>query len=230
MHDSEQYLLAMPAEEQPTLDNFVVGENEQALMVLREVAAGAGPKFVYLHGPKGAGLTHLLTALRAPSPYRVEPFDPAVKLYTVDDLETLDLGYSRQLRVLQNEVMRAPDARLVCAGKMPIDALPLSDDIKSRLHAGVSFGIRPLDEAARSAELSRQAHLKGFVLTDEMTSWIARTLPRDMRTLTRVLRAVDRLSLMTQRPVTLPLLREAVQVLQNDPHFPNATEHSAWTP
>lgn len=229
MHDTEQYLLAMPEEEQPTLDNFVVGENGQALMVLREVARGAGPKFVYLHGPRGAGLTHLLTALRTPSNFRVEPFDPEVKLYTVDDIEELDLGYSRQLRVLQNEVARSPDARLVCAGRLPIDSLPLSEDIKSRLHAGVSFGIVPLDEAARTAELSRQARLKGFELTDEMTNWIERTLPRDMRTLSRVLRAVDRLSLMTQRPVTFPLLREAVRVLRRDPHFPNTT-YGTWTP
>ena len=73
MHDSEQYLLAMPAEDTPTLDNFVVGANGQAVMVLREVARGAGPKFVYLYGPKGAGLTHLLTALRPASRFRVEP-------------------------------------------------------------------------------------------------------------------------------------------------------------
>lgn len=124
MHDSEQYLLAMPAEDTPTLDNFVVGANGQAVMVLREVARGAGPKFVYLHGPKGAGLTHLLTALRPPSRFRVEPFDPAVKLYTVDDIDELDLGFSRQLRNLQNEVMRVPDARLVCAGRCPITRSP----------------------------------------------------------------------------------------------------------
>ena len=199
MHDSEQYLLAMPAEDTPTLDNFVVGANGQAVMVLREVARGAGPKFVYLYGPKGAGLTHLLTALRPPSRFRVEPFDPAVKLYTVDDIDELDLGFSRQLRNLQNEVMRVPDARLVCAGRCPIDALPLGDDIKSRLHAGVSFGIAPLNEADRTDELMRLAHQRGFTLTYEMTNWIERTLPRDMRTLSRVLAAVDRLSLMTQR-------------------------------
>ena len=208
MHDSEQSLLAMPAEDTPTLDNFVVGTNGQAVMVLREVAPGAGPKIVYLYGPKGAGLTHLLTALRPPSRFRVEPFDPAVKLYTVDDIDELDLGFSRQLRNLQNEVMRVPDARLVCAGRCPIDALPLGDDIKSRLHAGVSFGIAPLNEADRTAELMRLAHQRGFTLTYEMTNWIERTLPRDMRTLSRVLAAVDRLSLMTQRPVTFPLLRE----------------------
>ena len=227
MHDSEQYLLAMPAEDTPTLDNFVVGANGQAVMVLREVARGAGPKFVYLYGPKGAGLTHLLTALRPASRFRVEPFDPAVKLYTVDDIDELDLGFSRQLRNLQNEVMRVPDARLVCAGRCPIDALPLGDDIKSRLHAGVSFGIAPLNAADRTAELMRLAHQRGFTLTYEMTNWIERTLPRDMRTLSRVLAAVDRLSLMTQRPVTFPLLREAVQVLQRDPHFSNPAQSSS---
>ena len=145
----------------------------------------------------------------------------------MDDIDELDLGFSRQLRNLQNEVMRVPDARLVCAGRCPIDALPLGDDIKSRLHAGVSFGIAPLNEADRTAELMRLAHQRGFTLTYEMTNWIERTLPRDMRTLSRVLAAVDRLSLMTQRPVTFPLLREAVQVLQRDPHFSNPAQSSS---
>lgn len=73
----------------------------------------------------------------------------------------------------------------------------------------------------------RLAHQRGFTLTYEMTNWIERTLPRDMRTLSRVLAAVDRLSLMTQRPVTFPLLREAVQVLQRDPHFSNPAQSSS---
>lgn len=53
--EPDQYLLDLQERDKPTLDNFVVGANGEAVSVLREVAAGCGPTFVYLYGPKGAG-------------------------------------------------------------------------------------------------------------------------------------------------------------------------------
>ena len=79
-HEPDQYLLDLQERDKPTLDNFVVGANGEAVSVLREVAAGCGPTFVYLYGPKGAGLTHLLRSLVPEEGFRVPMFDPKVQL------------------------------------------------------------------------------------------------------------------------------------------------------
>ena len=205
-HEPDQYLLDLQERDKPTLDNFVVGANGEAVSVLREVAAGCGPTFVYLYGPKGAGLTHLLRSLVPEEGFRVPMFDPKVPLYVVDDVDELDPGWALQLLALQNAVRGTPGMHLVCAGRVPAAQLPLPEVVRSRLAWGLCYAIRPLDDEERLAELHRQAARRGIELTP------------DMRTLTCVLDEADRLGLQKQRRVTLPLLREAVTSLDERQH------------
>ena len=209
---------ARPAGDKPTLDNFVVGANGEAVSVLREVAAGCGPTFVYLYGPKGAGLTHLLRSLVPEEGFRVPMFDPKVPLYVVDDVDELDPGWALQLLALQNAVRGTPGMHLVCAGRVPAAQLPLPEVVRSRLAWGLCYAIRPLDDEERLAELHRQAARRGIELTPDILHWMGANLPRDMRTLTCVLDEADRLGLQKQRRVTLPLLREAVTSLDERQH------------
>ena len=213
MNDSDQFLLDFQDRELPSLDNFIVGSNTEVVGILRELQLGMGPTFVYIHGPKGAGVTHLLKSLVPEQALKVPLLDSAVKLYTVDDVDDLDPGWCRQLLALQNSVRNTPGAHLVCGGKLPARDLNLPDVVKSRLAWGLSYVITPLSEEARMEELARQAQLRGFEMTSEMQHWLAVSVARDMRTLTRVLEEVDHLGLVKKRKVTLPILREAVAIL-----------------
>ena len=213
MNDSDQFLLDFQDRELPSLDNFIVGSNTEVVGILRELQLGMGPTFVYIHGPKGAGVTHLLKSLVPEQALKVPLLDSAVKLYTVDDVDDLDPGWCRQLLGLQNSVRNTPGAHLVCGGKLPARDLNLPDVVKSRLAWGLSYAITPLSEEARMEELARQAQLRGFEMTSEMQHWLAVSVARDMRTLTRVLEEVDHLGLVKKRKVTLPILREAVAIL-----------------
>lgn len=210
MNDSDQFLLDFQDRELPSLDNFIVGSNAEAVSVLRELQCGVGPTFVYLYGPKGAGVTHLLRSLVPEQSLQVPLFDPQVSLYTVDDVDDLDPGWCMQLLALQNAVRNTPGTHLVCGGKQPAHQLGLPEVVRSRLGWGLSYAIEPLSEEDRMAELARQAQIRGIEMTPEMQHWMAVSLPRDMRTLTRVLKEADYLGLIKKRKVTLPLLREAV--------------------
>lgn len=213
MNDSDQFLLDFQDRELPSLDNFIVGSNTEVVGILRELQLGMGPTFVYIHGPKGAGVSHLLKSLVPEQALKVPLLDSAVKLYTVDDVDDLDPGWCRQLLALQNSVRNTPGAHLVCGGKLPARDLNLPDVVKSRLAWGLSYAITPLSEEARMEELARQAQLRGFEMTSEMQHWLAVSVARDMRTLTRVLEEVDHLGLVKKRKVTLPILREALAIL-----------------
>ena len=81
----------------PSLDNFVVGRNAEAVAVLRAIAAGRGEPFVYLWGERGAGRTHLLAALAAARPAAlagegsaIPGFERRTRLYLVDDVDARD--------------------------------------------------------------------------------------------------------------------------------------------
>ncbi len=213
MTDSDQFLLDFQDRELPSFDNFIVGANAEAVGILREIARGTGPTFVYLYGPKGAGVTHLLKSLCSEQSLKVPLFDPSIKLYTVDDVDELDPGWALQLLALQNSVRNTPDCRLVCGGKLPVHQLPLPEVVRSRLAWGLTYAVVPLSEEARMAELARQAQLRGFEMTQEMQHWLAVNVARDMRTLTRVLEEADHIGLVKKRRVTLAVLREAVAQL-----------------
>ena len=211
----EQYLLDFPElqeRDRPTFANFVPGENGEALAVLGGMAEDRGPRFLYLHGVPGAGLTHLLEAFRpgfGASGLRVPLYRPDVKHYAVDDVEDLDAGYARQLLQLQNAVYADPEARLVCAGRLPPRELDLPDGVKNRILGGACYQIQPLDETERFRELRRQAALRGILMTSDMEQWMSRHLPRDMRSLTLVMDLANRKALHAKRRVTLSLVREA---------------------
>ena len=56
-----------------------------------------------------------------------------------------------------------------------------------------------------------QARARGLLLPAEAFAYLFLRAPRDMRSLTALLMAIDRYSLEHQRPVTLSLLREVLQ-------------------
>ena len=49
----------------PTLDNFVVGRNAEALSHVRAALSGVGERFIYLWGAAGSGRSHVLKAASA---------------------------------------------------------------------------------------------------------------------------------------------------------------------
>ena len=213
----DQYLLDLPelqGRDQPSFENFVVGGNSEVVALLARMAQNEGPRFLYIFGPRGAGLSHLLEAYlpgTSEAPYPVPVYRPDVKRYAVDDIDQLDEGSARQLLQLQNAVYVDPDARLVCAGRLPPKELKLPAGVINRLSGGLCFSIEPLNEEERIEELSRQAALRGIILTPDIGQWISMHLPRDMRSLTRVMDIANQIALHAKRRVTLQVIREAAR-------------------
>ena len=210
----DQYLLDLPelqGRDRPTFENFVVGSNSEAAAALARMAADEGPKFLYLYGPRGAGLSHLLEAYlpgTAAALYPVPIYQPGVKRYAVDDIDALDEGYARQLLQLQNA-----------------KELKLPAGVINRLLGGLCYAVEPLNEEDRIRELARQAALRGILLTPDIGQWICAHLPRDMRSLTRVMDVANQIALHAQRKVTLQVIREAARAAGEAPTALLGTGH-----
>ncbi len=188
-----------PAPE-PAFENFLAGHNEEALASLRALAEGAlREAIVYLWGPRGSGRTHLLrAAIRA---------NPA--LVIADDVEALEPQAQQALFIAINAA-RAGGPAVVAAGAGAPGQLKMREDLRTRLAWGLVYEIKPLTDAQKVLHLRAEAARRGLQLGDEVAGYLLTRLPRDLHSLTAVLDRLDRLSLALQRPLTLPLVREAL--------------------
>ncbi|HEX4596160.1 MAG TPA: DnaA/Hda family protein [Burkholderiaceae bacterium] len=195
-------LLRPPAQ---TLHNFVPGRNGEALAAAREVAAGRGPQFVYFWGPAGSGRTHLLVAVAAA---RAAPAGAgSAPLHTADDVHVLDESGQARLFLLMDQVRADPAARLVAAGDQPPAHLALRDDVRSRLAWGLALALHPLSEEEKAAALREQLAARGVRAATDLIPTMLSRLPRDMRTLSATLEALDAYALQQGRALTVPLMR-----------------------
>lgn len=223
-----QLLLDLGAEKPQTLDNFVTGRNEELLQLLRlfslRTASMPSDRFVYLWGEPGAGKSHLLHALANASEARYIPagansaaysFAPEVSLYLMDDCEKLSPDMQIAAFGLFNQV-RENGGFLVAAGAIPPAALPLREDLRTRLGWGLIYQLHGLSDDEKIAALNHAAHARGMTLAPGVLPYLITHFRRDMQSLSAMLNALDQYSLETQRPITLPLLRNLLQ-LEGEP-------------
>ena len=185
----------------PSLDNFVAGANAEALAAVRALAAGSlHEAIVYLWGERGSGRSHLLRAATRANP----------GLIAADDVETLD---PTAQQTLFNAINAARDGgpAVLAAGGAPPGQLTLRDDVRSRLGWGLVYQLRAPGDAEKAGHLRAEAARRGLRLPEEVLAYLLNHLPRDLASLNAVLDALDRYSLASQRPLTLPLVREALQ-------------------
>src|SRR4051812_19090805 len=196
----QQLPLAISPRPEPAFDNFVPGPNAEALMRVRQLAAGTlGERIVYLWGEAGSGRSHLLgAAARANG-----------ALVLADDVQRLGAAEQHALFMAINEA-REGAAAVLAAGDQPPAELALRADLKSRLAWGLVYQLLPLSDSDKARHLKALAGARGLLLSDDVAAYLLTRLPRDMASLHAVMEVLDRYSLMRQRALTLPLVREAL--------------------
>ena len=196
-----QLILDLTAAVEPDFDNYVAGPNAEALASVRAFAAGQAREAVlYLWGEPGSGRSHLLQSARTLNS----------SLVIADDVETLDERAQQRLFAAINAA-REGEAPVLAAGGRPPAQLELREDLRTRLAWGLVYQLKPLSDAEKTLHLHAQAARRGLRLSDDVVGYLLTRLPRDLASLNSVLDALDRYSLATKRPVTLPLVREALE-------------------
>lgn len=193
----KQLALEISPPPQPTLDNFVPGANAELLARLRDLQAGKFREAVlYLWGDVGSGKTHLLRSCTGRQ--------------AVDDVQ----GLAEPAQIdLFNAINAARESgrTILAAGNTPPAQLPLREDLKSRLAWGLVYQVKPLTDDERAQFLRGEAARRGLKLPDDVIAYLLTRMRRDLRSLTAVLDRLDQFSLETKRPITLPMLRDALK-------------------
>jgi DnaA family protein len=196
----QQLPLEISPRPEASFANFVAGANGEAVAAVQALAAGRLKEaIVYLWGDLGSGRTHLLRAAARANP----------GLTVADDVETLDAAALQALFVAINEA-RDGQAAVLAAGSAPPAQLALRDDLRTRLAWGLVYQLKGLSDAEKRAHLQAAARERGLQLGDEVADYLLARLPRDLSSLNAVLDRLDRVSLAKQRPLTIPLVREAL--------------------
>ncbi len=219
-----QLLLDWGAGRPQTLDSFVIGRNQELAALLRRMAERDSDtpdqRFVTIWGDPGAGKSHLLNALKAARNARLLTpelssrdfaWSAGCGMYLIDDCERLNERQQHALFNLYNQVQDA-GATLVAAAGLPPAQLALREDLRTRLGWGLVYQLHGLTDEEKIAALSQSALTRGLALSPGVLPYLLTHFRRDMQSLSAMLDALDRYSLETQRPITMPLLRELLQL------------------
>ena len=106
--------------------------------------------------------------------------------------------------------MRDGGGALLASGPCPPAQLKLRPDLVTRLAWGLVFQVHALTDEEKITALQTHAAARGFAFSREAGEYLLTHWRRDMASLFSALDALDRHSLETKRPITLPLLREVL--------------------
>ena len=205
-----QLVLEISPPPEPLFEGFVTGRNEELVAKLKDVAAGrAAETVVYLWGERGSGRSHLLNAT-------LHAVEVPARLTVADDVDSLSEQAQVALFNRINEIRAAVSGQrgtLLAAGSAPPAQLALREDLKSRLAWGLVYQVHTLTDPEKAGYLRDAATRRGLAISDEVVSYLLTHVRRDLPTLVAILAHLDEYSLSRQRPLTLPLVREALATL-----------------
>lgn len=195
----KQLLLNIQPPAAPGFDNFIVGQNQEALASVRAVLADAATtRFVYLWGESGSGKSHLLLAAQA------------MGAHIADDVHTLDEESQIFLFDTYNQI-KTEGGVLITAGSHAPTQMGLRADLATRLAWGLVYQLLPLSDDAKAEALRAHARERGMKLPDDVIAYCLRYLRRDLPTLMAVIEALDEWSLTTKKAVTVQSLKKMLQ-------------------
>jgi DnaA-homolog protein len=228
----QQLALAMQRNDEASFADFCWAGNEllqqQILISLPEKKE----HLFYVWGVPGSGKSHLLQAtcqamaqtgqLVAYLPLKLlHNWDPAIlegmsehALVAVDDIDTIagNKSWEEALFHLYNR-LQAQHNTLIVTGQIPpvFTTLRLAD-LRSRLTCALILQIHELSDEKKINTLQEYAKKRGLELPKSVGHYILSRCARNMHDLQAVLDRLDHASLVAQRKLTIPFVKDILAV------------------
>ena len=211
---------------------FVAGENQVVLDHLLGISAGQRAQILWIWGPSGSGKSHLLQALCTsendsgrpaiflpmkspglPGPGVLDGLE-ALDLVAIDDVEQIAgvNDWEHALFALYNELLTQEGCLLMTASRPPSVIAFSLPDLASRAAGAVVYRLEPLGEDAVLIALKEHASCRGLELPDASAHYLMRHVERNMSALCGSLEKLDVASMVSQRRLTVPFIRDVLEI------------------
>lgn len=227
-----QLPLGLRLKDEATFANFYPGRNVEILTELQKTAAGVGESMIYLCGSRGEGRSHLLQAACHEAHQHQQSsvylplggllnFSPDIfngletlSLICIDDLHVIagQPAWEEALFHLYNRVRDVGQRMIVSANDLPKQLTLQLPDLTSRLSWGIIYQLHALADDEKLSALIMRAESRGMTLSEDTAKYILTHCPRHMGTLLAALDALDNASLAAQRRLTIPFVKEILQI------------------
>jgi len=227
-----QLPLSLNLKDEATFENFYPGKNSEIITELKRTVLAEGEKIIYLCGTRGHGITHLLQACchyayqnKISSVYL--PFNNLMhlspellhglenlQLICIDDLQILagNIAWEEALFHLFNRVYDAGGRIIFAANNIPKLIGITLPDLISRLSWGIVYQVTALVDAEKLTVLMQRASHRGMSLSEEVAKYLLTHCDRHIETLFLVLDKLDNASLAAQRRLTIPFVKEVLEI------------------
>lgn len=198
----------------PSFENFMAGENEAILSLLKAWLESPESAVFFLYGESGAGKTHLLKAAGVfycdlaenPSLDNLPSFETE-KIVALDNFQKInDTGEQNFFNAFNQKAQYF----LVAANQPPLH-LNLREDVKNRLGTGFIYRLKPLTESQKSAALLKWAKDEGVHLSDSVLHYVLTHSARDMKSLQTLLKKADDFCFAQKRQLSVPLIKQLLE-------------------
>jgi DnaA-homolog protein len=228
MNNLKQLALNLCLKDAASFANFFTGNNKQLVKVLSHLYTNDISPFVYFWGQIGSGKSHLLSAVcqlfgeqHLSAAYLPLEDIGEFSLQILDNLESLDLLCIDDLHLIAGNLvweekifhcfnsLLAHNKKIVITSSMAPQVLPLKLlDLKSRMIGGLVFALQMLSDKEKIICLKLRAKLRGLDLSDSAAHFLLSHYERDTKNLFTALEKLDKASLIAQRRLTIPFVKD----------------------
>ncbi|TQV84532.1 DnaA regulatory inactivator Hda [Aliikangiella coralliicola] len=211
-------------------DNFLSGDNLQLVEKLTKLTATSA-EFIFVWGSAESGKTHLAQALcnhfnqqawsaaylpLANRDLSAEILDgmSVMELVCIDDLASVekDKAWEEGLFDLYNNLKLEQKNLVVFSASPPAKSSIKLADLKSRLSAMEIYKIEPLNDEQKITLLQKRAANRGMDVPADVAKFILSRQSRSVSDLIDILDQIDHSSMVLQRKVTIPLIKEILDL------------------
>jgi len=222
----QQETLAFPLREDANKDNFIPGQNGE---ILHHLFNEANP-LLFIWGETGAGKTHLVSALanhyqKQQRSVFMMPMTFAAEmnagillnqeknhLVVLDDIHLIagNIEWEKAIFHLFNQI-RDKRHRFVLTARQNAEHITFHlPDLLTRLQWGLTYQLKLLDDPGKLELLAGRAHQMGFELGEDIARYLLNYVSRDITQLLKFLDILDQQSLIAQRKITLPFVKQCL--------------------
>lgn len=227
-----QLALAVQLNDEATFSDFCWTGNELLQQQMLPVSSEHSERLLYLWGAVGSGKSHLLQAYcqavsQTNQSARYVPltvfqyWDPAVlegmedhAFIAIDDVDTIAgrPEWEEALFHLYNRIVDRQTMLIIAGETSPASMTIQLPDLRSRLASGLVLQVHELSDENKITTLQAHAQKRGFELPMLVGHYIVSRCARNMHDLHAVLDKLDHASLVAQRKITIPFVKDILGV------------------